>query len=137
VGVAASDSNAAPALAIAATNGVVGARLIGNNNANTRSMAVPISMGTQMVALANSITNASDQSTFHLFTRHIKGDTAYALDNDVENTIYTVSNPNWVNSAGLQATGIAVALPAAADISNATSSAAGGGAPAANWTVLP
>lgn len=137
-GQAAADTNTVPALRIAATATVAGARLVGTTTAAlpakpSRTLAIPIALGANMTADVRDINNANDDSTYHIFTRHFKGDTAYAIDNDVENQLLSVSNPAWPNVAGLQATAVAAALPAADDVNNQ----AGGGAPTANWTPVP
>ena len=66
-----------------------------------------------------------------IYTRHYKGDTAYGMDSDVENALYSVSNPQWVSQAGLQATG-----PAPTNDTNDINNVAGGGAPTANWQLM-
>lgn len=125
---AAADTTVDATLAIPATAGANGARLAGTNN-DGRDLAIPIALGNNMIAHAIDIVNAADAATFHVFARHFKGDTAYAIDNDVENLLLSVSNPNWPNLAGLQATPVAPALPPADDITGI----AGGGLPTAAW----
>jgi type IV pilus assembly protein PilA len=136
-GVAAADTSVITALAVPATSATNGARLVGTTTAdpisgNTRTLAIQISLGRSMVCLVDDVNNANDDSTFHAFARHYKADTAYAVDNDIENVIYSVSNPTWPNLAGLQATSIAAAWPPAEDIGGA----AGGGVPTATWERL-
>ncbi len=127
------DTNATPALAVPATAATAGGRLAGANNGATRQLAIPIAMGSNMVATALSIRDAGSSSNFHLFARHFKGDTAYALDNDVENTVYSVSNPLWPNLAGAGYRTVNPTNAPASDINGV----GGNGVPAANWTVLP
>ena len=132
-GVAVADTFTTPALRVTAIGGAAptpGARLAGTTSDGLRQLSIGISLGNNMCALASDANNASDDSTFHVFARHYKGDTAYAIDNDVENMLLSVSNPAWPNTAGLGATSIAAALPQADDIDTA----AGGGAPTANWS---
>jgi len=133
-GVGPADSQAVPALRIAATAAGAGARLVGTVNVQTpagpvpRTLAIGVGIGDRMVASAVD-NNPNLPSTFIAMSRHRAGDTAYGLDSDVENVLYSVSNPLWPNLAALQA-----APPAAATINvddfNAT---AGGGSPTANW----
>ena len=136
-GAGTADTNAVAALAVAGTAATAGARLAGTNNAATRSLAIGIGIGANMIADADDANNASDQSTFHIFARHFKGDTAYAIDEEVENVICSVSNPTWPNTAGLGATVIATAIAGGDDIGVGGAGAAGGGLPTANWTRIP
>lgn len=131
-GVGVADTQAVPALAAPATATANGARLAGTTNDGTRSLAIGVALGTNMIADVQDITNANDQSAFNVFTRHYKGDTAYALDSDIENALYTVSRATWPNTNGLGATSIAPTLASTDDINNV----AGGGAPTANWTMV-
>jgi type IV pilus assembly protein PilA len=130
-GVAPADTFSVAGLRVAASPASPGARLVGTTNDTLRSLAIGVSLGNMMTADVQDINNAADDSTFHAFARHYKGDTAYAIDNDVENVLLSVSNGTaWPNNAGLMATTVAPALPAADDIDGQ----AGGGAPTANWT---
>jgi len=84
-----------------------------------------------MTADVQDVNNAADDSTFHAYARHYKGDTAYGLDNDVENVLLSISNATaWPNQAGLKATPVPPVLPGADDIDNLP----GGGMPTVNWT---
>jgi prepilin-type N-terminal cleavage/methylation domain-containing protein len=117
-------------LSVPATPLGAGARLGGITNDATRSLAVGIALGANMEARVSDWNNANDDSTFHIFTRHYKGGTAYAIDGDIENVLLSVSDSTtWPNQAGLQATPIPAAAPAD-DINNQ----AGGGSPTGNWT---
>ena len=128
---AAADSFTVAALATAATAGGAGARIGGlTAGAQARSMAIPISIGANMIAFSDDDRNANDQSTYHAFARHYKGDTAYAIDEEVENVLFSVSHPNWPNNAGLMATPINAAVAGGNDLDNQ----AGGGQPTGPWT---
>jgi len=130
-GVAPADSFTVAGLRVAASPAAAGARLVGTTNDTLRSLAIGISVGSMMTAHAIDANNAADDSTFHAYARHYKGDTAYGIDNDVENLLLSVSNGTaWPNNAGLLAVAVAPVLPAADDIDGV----AGGGAPTANWT---
>lgn len=134
-GSAAADTFTVPLLQTAATAGaagVTGARLAGSTTSlPVRSFAIGISLGANMVAWADDVNNVADDSTFHIFTRHYKGDTAYAIDEEVENVLCSVSNAiAWPNVAGLGATPFAPVIGGGDDIDGA----AGGGAPTATWT---
>ena len=133
-GVGVADTSAVAALAVPAAAAAVGARMVGTTTAApVRVLAIPIALGNQMIADVQDINNAAGSTGYHAFTRHYKGDTAYAIDSDVDNSLYSVSNPTWPNTAGLGATPIAPVLPAAADVVGA----AGGGTPTVNWTLVP
>ncbi len=121
------DTNDQPAMRIAATATAAGARLHGANGA--REMAVPIALGDNMICLASD--SAGDPDSFVIISRHFKGDTAYGIDSDVENVLYTVSNPNWVNLNGLQSADSNVVAAINEDDFQGID---GAGAPATLWT---
>ena len=123
---AAADTQATPALRLAGTAATAGARLAGTHATTGRDLAIGAALGNNMIAQATD--NAADPSSFIAMARHYKGDTAYGLDADVENALYTVSNPTWSALNGLQATAIAPAINA-----DDFNGAAGGGAPTAAW----
>ncbi|MDX9963751.1 prepilin-type N-terminal cleavage/methylation domain-containing protein [Desulfobacter postgatei] len=136
-GAGAADSFTTAALALAATSGaapVAGARLVGTTDATinpARSLGVAISIGANMNADVQDVNDPNDNSTYHAFARHHKGDTAYAIDEEVENVMCSVSDSaTWPNAAGLQATTVAPAINGGDDINDQ----AGGGAPTGNWT---
>ncbi len=115
----------------AATPALTGARLAGTTNDGLRAFAVGIALGRNMTADVYDANDANDDSTYHIHARHFKGDTAYAIDGDVENQLYSVSNATaWPNIAGLMATPIPAVLNGGADIDGA----AGGGSPTGAWT---
>ncbi|WP_269746350.1 type IV pilin protein [Desulfogranum japonicum] len=104
-GAAAADTVVDVALASSATAGAGGARLVGTTiTATPRTLAIGVSLGTNMIAQAIDINDANLNSHYTLFTRHFRGDTAYGIDSDLDNTMFSVSNPNWPSAAGLQAT---------------------------------
>ena len=128
------DSSVTPALAIAATAANPGGRLAGNNAVSGKDFAVPFGLGAGMIvdiqttaAIAGTCPTSGCSYTIH--TKALRGDTAYAVDSDVESVLYSVSNPTWTNAgAGLQATPLAP-TDGADDI--ATES--GGGLPTDTW----
>jgi type IV pilus assembly protein PilA len=132
-GVAVADSSQVPELRAAATASSAGARLVGTNDANTRTLAIGIAIGDNMVADAQDVNNENNESSFCAYARHFKGDTAYGIDGDIENALYSVSNAGWPDKAGIQATTIAPTIPPADDINNQ----GGGGAPTTDWTLAP
>jgi type IV pilus assembly protein PilA len=121
------DTRALPALATAATAGAAGARLAGFNPRTTKQFAVPLPLGANMVAVANA--SATDGASYAIYARAIQGDTAYGLDSDMPNTLYSVSNATWVHLAGMQATLPTTVSDNVDDIKPATSN----GAPSPNW----
>ncbi len=130
-GVAAADSSAVAGLAVAATTSAAGARLAGTTSDAARSLAVGTALGPNMIAHVIDANNANDISTYHAFARHLKGDTAYGIDEEVENVMCSVSNATaWPNVAGLGATTVAAAVNGGDDLNGS----AGGGAPTAAWT---
>ena len=135
-GVAApADSSAVPALEIAATGTAAGARLAGTRTSDSKDMAVPVSLGSRLILHVVGANDANDDSTYHAFARAFKGDTADAIDSDVENVMYSVSNPTWPNTQGLVATHYAP--PLAVIVADEISGNGGGGAPApGNWTMV-
>ena len=128
-GVADSNVGGDPALAIAATDTVAGARLSCTNTTSGKDYAIGTALGSNMEAQV--IEDAAGDS-YVIHTRHFKGDTAYGIDSDVEGSLFTVSNANlFPDNNGLIATPVA---PTAAR--DDFTGAPGNGAPTANWTVL-
>jgi len=124
------DSN----LEISATGGTAGARLVGTTTAGGRSLAVGISLGRNMIAHVIDFNNANDDSTHHTYARHFKGDTAYGIDEEIENVLYSVSDPTWRNVAGLGASPIDPPVINDGDCHDGVS---GGGATISpNWTIV-
>lgn len=128
-GAGAVDTNATVALRIAATPAAAGGRIAGTHSVSGRQMAIPTSYGVNMMCTATDAGGNPD--SFVIYTRHFKGDTAYGLDSDVENALYSVSNPTWVSLNGLQAT-----APAPTNNANDIDAVAGGGAPTAAWMLM-
>ena len=134
-------SNSVAAVASAATAAAAGGRLVGNNNANAKTFAVPFGIGANMIILANTPAAGAagvNSSTSHsIITRHLQGDTCYGSDSDVPNTLYSVSNANWTGVDGLNCT-FAATLSGnnMFDNDNVPGSGdelAGSGAPTAAW----
>ncbi len=138
VGPGAADSGATPALAIPATAAVAGSRMNGIGIVAIKDFSVPFGLGANMVAdvRASGVTvgacpNGGCSYTIH--TKASRGDTAYAVDSDINSVLFSVSDPNWKTAgAGLQATAV-VAVDNADDFT-ATD---GGGVPLPNWIAIP
>lgn len=132
-----------PALATAASATAAGGRLSGINNATAKTFAVPFGIGANMTAMCNtpaSIAATNTSTSYLVFTRHVNGDTAYGVDSDTPNTLYSVSNANWVgNTANIMAAGTATAAVTGSnqfDPNNAPNSGdelVGNGSPFGNW----
>jgi prepilin-type N-terminal cleavage/methylation domain-containing protein len=130
------------ALAIAATATANGGRLVGNNVTAGKTFAVPLSIGADMAILANTpVANATvtNATSYLIFAKHGRGDTAYGADSDVPNVLYAVSHAGWVGNT----TGNALQARSFAPVSGvnefdpdndtATQGPDGLGAPTANW----
>lgn len=112
-----------------ASQGVTGARLAGRRT-DSREHAVGVSLGRGMIAYVQDINDANNNSSHHTFARHNRGDTAYAIDSDVENILFSVSDgENWPNSADIGANCPAPILGSITDLENTS----GNGAPTENW----
>lgn len=132
-----------PALATSASATAAGNRLSGINNATGRTFAVPFGIGANMTAMSNtpvSVAATNTSTSYLIFARHISGDTAYGTDSDTPNTLYSVSNANWVgNTANIMAAGTATAPVTGTnqfDPDNSQNTAddlPGSGSPTANW----
>lgn len=130
---------------IGATAGTAGGRIVGiNANAGNRVFSIPLGIGTQMSILSgeSGITAGACPSggcSNVIYTRHDKGDTAYAADSDVANTLFSVSNPAWptgADTAGIIGITSPVSIVAATDNLDSINNQNGGGAPTANWQIV-
>ena len=137
VGAAEADSSVDTDLAVAATATVAGGRLAGTNEtdqAAPKDFAVPFGLGAGMIVdiqatARDANTCPSSGCSYTIHTKALRGDTAYAVDSDVESVLYSVSNPAWTNAgAGLQATPIAPT-----DGENDINGESGGGEPTDEW----
>lgn len=140
-------ANQSPAYASDASAVAAGGVLSGNNNAIGKEFTVPFGIGANMIILANTPTvggaNVNNSVSYSLIAKHLNGDTCYGVDSDVPNTLYSVSNANWVGTDSVATAG--TACPSAATITgnnmfdndNTPSTAAdnlgGEGAPTAAW----
>jgi len=105
-----------------------GARLAGTR-VDAKAFCISIVLGDSMATAASCISNTNQQSVFTLYSRHQKGDTAYAIDAAVENMIYSVSNAGWVDTTSL---GCAVIAPTITTLEN-INLMPGLGAPYTTW----
>jgi type IV pilus assembly protein PilA len=111
-----------------------GGNLAGVSPTTGRTMRVPVGFGTAMNAYAEA-SGGSGGDSYILVARADQGDTAYGVDSDLPNTMYSVSNPSW-KSAG---TDVLATYPTGAAVRNDNDDFVGldgGGAPTANWIVV-
>jgi prepilin-type N-terminal cleavage/methylation domain-containing protein len=113
--------------AISATATQPGSRLFGNNVGALKQFAVPLPLGVNMMALATATSPSG--ASYVTYARAWQGDTAYAIDLDVPNQAYSVSNANWVGTNGLCAANVAVN-----DVTDDLTGKNGAGAITTNWT---
>ena len=118
-----------PDLRMPATAAAAGARLAGIHSVTGRNLAIGIALGDNMIA--DVINEGVNPDSFVIHTRHWRGDTAYGVDSDIENAMYSTTDATW---AGLAAGGLAAA-PVAPNISvdDFDGVASGSGGPSPNW----
>lgn len=149
--VAVSDSNANPPLATDAAAATAGGRINGTNGATGASLAVAFGLGANMAlqtATPIAAPGVNTSTSFDARARHINGDTVYAIDSDMPNSMFRVTNNQWVRTAGLGAGASAATIIAAkvtgtvsyvgADLNPATigDNLAGGGLPTAAYALV-
>jgi hypothetical protein len=90
--------------ASAAVPNVAGAVISATRVSDGGVGAVGIALGLNMNCIALDINDANNNSSFAIYARHVKGDSAYAVDSDIENQIFFDNDPNaYVNQAVLTA----------------------------------
>ncbi len=99
------DSQADQAWAGDASAATAGGRLEGTNGATGADFAVPFGIGANMVVqttvpAAAAAGNVNTSVAFVIKARHISGDTVYAVDSELPNTMFRVSNPEWPGLPG-------------------------------------
>lgn len=102
--VAVSDSAVNPPLAVDAAAGAAGGRLNGTNGATGASLAVPFGLGANMAlqtATPAVAAGTNSSTSFAALAKHIAGDTVYAIDSDLPNSMFRASNNEWVRTPGL------------------------------------
>lgn len=89
-----------------ASAGAQGGVLVGNNNAVLKEFAVPFGIGANMIIMVNTPlaggAGVNNSVSYMVFTKHLNGDTCYGIDSDVPNTLYSVSNANFVGNNSLE-----------------------------------
>lgn len=121
-------------LAVGATAAVAGGRLAGTNSVSNKVFAVPFGLGANMIAdvqasVAAEGTCPTGGCSYVIYTRALRGDTAYGIDSDVESALYSVSDPTWKSDgSGLKATALAPT-----DDTDDINDKGGNGKPTTNW----
>jgi len=115
---------------VAALAGLAGAMISGQNPSTLAFSGVGFSVPAGVECVAN--TEGAPNQAYMLYAEHSRGNRAYGVDSDVENTTYYVQNDTW--NDGLAA--FNCTRPAPLFGTNEFIAAPGGGAPTANWAVL-
>jgi type IV pilus assembly protein PilA len=139
------DSNATAVLSMGSTVvAASGSRLAGTNAGSGGAFAVPLGLGANMILLCNTpapgAAGVNTSTSYHVYSKHFQGDTFYSSDGDVANTLYSVSNANWVGAAGLATMTGAIPVSQAnefdPDGDPATAGLSGGGLPTDTWAMV-
>lgn len=148
------DSQADPILATDAGAAAAGGRIEASNLATGADFAVPMGLGAnavmQTTVPAAGAAGVNTTVAYMVKARNVNGDTVYAQDSELPNTMFFVSEPNWRGVAGFNAGTAGLANPAlavkvagvvqlvGADLNAMTGAdnLAGGGSPTANYTVV-
>ncbi len=125
------------ALKLPATAARAGARLVGTNQPGTKTIAIGIAIGDNMMVLAQELNNVNNDSSYNIAARHFKGDTAYAIDGDVDSALLSVTNAGWPNTIGFGAKIITAGEPALAGDRDNLANTDGGGLPSTDWIAAP
>jgi prepilin-type N-terminal cleavage/methylation domain-containing protein len=117
----------------AATQGVAGALVTGTHPTSGAISAVGIAVPSGVDIIVS--TEGANNDTYLTIAEPEKGNRAFGVDGDTENTMYWVQNEAWKDVGGIDCTppGITVGFD---DFDNNGVPAAGGGAPTPNWAVL-
>jgi prepilin-type N-terminal cleavage/methylation domain-containing protein len=113
---------------VAASNAGAGAMVTGTHPTSGAISAVGIAVPT---GVDLNVSTDANNDTYLVISEPEKGNRAYGVDGDTENTMYWVQNEAWKDVAGIDCTspGITVGI-------DDFVGAAGGGAPTVNWAVL-
>jgi len=102
-----------------------GAMFTGEDNAAVFH-AVGFGLSNNVILSADA--NASPSTMYLLATRHLQGDTAFAVEND-STTLTRVTNSTWIGNAGIGATVPVVSN----EVDIVPGDTAGGGSPVVEW----
>ncbi len=134
-----------PNVALTAAVGTAAGAVIDGSAAvtagNINALATAVAGQSVGVAVSNNVqllvrTDAGFSSAI-LVAEHRQGDRAFAMDSD-STILYYATNPAWVGVPAVGTAAVNATIPAAstANTDDLTGTAAGGVAPAANWTQL-
>jgi hypothetical protein len=98
----------------------------GDNAISAVGISVPAGVDVQVS------TEGQANQTYLTIAEPAKGNRAYGVDGDTENTMYFVQNENWKDSGGIDC----AAPPITLGVNDFEPAVGGGGAPNANWAVL-
>jgi prepilin-type N-terminal cleavage/methylation domain-containing protein len=114
---------------VAATQAAAGAMITGTHPTSGAISAVGIAVPTGVDIQVD--TEGVNNDTYLIVSEPEKGNRAYGVDGDTENTMYWVQNEAWKDVAGIDAT----FPPINVGVDDFVG-AGGGGLPTANWAVL-
>ncbi|OEU57633.1 MAG: hypothetical protein BA871_02780 [Desulfuromonadales bacterium C00003096] len=112
-----------------ATAAVAGAMVSGTHAITGAISGFPAGVGNG--SRVNVSTEAAANASYVIVAEHERGNTAYAVDSDVPNSMFFVKNDTWsAATAALQCT-----LPGITAGVDDLTGTGGGGAPTVNWTI--
>lgn len=115
----------------AATNGVAGGLVTGNNLSSGAVSAVGLSVPNGVDLRVS--TEGANNATYELIAEAKEGNRAFGIDGDTESNLYMVQNEAWRGLPGIDATAPTAITNGVDDFT--VNGAAGGGAPTAGWTL--
>ena len=123
---------------VAATNATPGAMVTGTradpiNGPTISGVGFSVPFTVEVVATSAAGADGVQNGVYQIISEPVKGNRAYGVDSDTENTMYFVQNDAWTGLAGLDC----AAPPANTEgIDNFAGGIPGGGSPSANWAQL-
>ena len=131
------DSAVDGGLAGDATAAAAGGRLEGTNGATGGDFSVPCGIGANMAlqtAVPAGVANSNSSTAWIAKAMSLAGDTVYAVDSELPNTMFRVSNPAWINAAGFGTNNVLAAKVAGVIYFSAAT--AGSGAPTPTYVAV-
>ncbi len=121
---------------VASATGITGGMVTGTNPSSAAISGVGFSVP-QGVNLRADTEGIATNNSYVVFSKHARGNRAYGVDSDVENTMYAVQNDTWNDGAsGIRCT-VVVSSFGVNDFAPADVAAPGGGNAAdPNWRLL-
>jgi type IV pilus assembly protein PilA len=118
---------------VAATNATAGAMVTGTRVDGAISgvgFSVPFTVEVQAVSDAGA--NGVQNGVYQIVAEPVRGNRAFGVDSDVENTMYFVQNDAWTGTAGIDAAWPGANTEGVDNFLNAP----GNGSPTVNWSQL-